>query len=72
MAARMCTTLGEQPPKITTELAKFSAEFEKVIGINEGVAGVSVGCRPPPDRPRRGPNAGEFQNENCWSSFCRG
>lgn len=35
MAARMCTTLGEQPPKITNELTKFSAEFERVVGITK-------------------------------------
>ena len=34
-AARMCATLGEQPPKITNELAKFSAEFDRVIGITK-------------------------------------
>lgn len=35
MAARMCATLGEQPPKITNELAKFSAEFERTVGITK-------------------------------------
>jgi hypothetical protein len=33
MAARMSTTLGEQPPKIADQLSRFSAEFEKVVGI---------------------------------------
>ncbi len=32
-ANRMATTLGEQPPKISDELARFSAEFEKALGI---------------------------------------
>jgi len=27
------TTLAEQPPKITTCIAKFSAEFEQALGI---------------------------------------
>jgi len=35
MAARMCTTLGEQPPKISSELVKFSAEFERVLNITK-------------------------------------
>ncbi len=34
MAGRMCTTLSEQPPKISEELNRFSAEFEKVCGIH--------------------------------------
>lgn len=33
MVARMSTTLSEQPPKISEELSKFSAEFERVLGI---------------------------------------
>jgi hypothetical protein len=34
MAARMSVTLGEQPPKISDQLSRFSAEFEKVVGIS--------------------------------------
>ena len=30
---RMINTLGEQPPKIMAEVAKFTAEFEQVFGI---------------------------------------
>jgi hypothetical protein len=30
---RMLETLGQQPPKITDELARFSAEFERACGI---------------------------------------
>jgi hypothetical protein len=33
-ATRMCGTLGEQPPKISDEISKFSAEFEKALGIS--------------------------------------
>jgi hypothetical protein len=33
MAGRMSATLSEQPPKISEEITKFSAEFEKVCGI---------------------------------------
>lgn len=33
VAERMSTTLAEQPPKISEELARFSAEFEKAVGI---------------------------------------
>ena len=32
-AQRMSATLGEQPPKISELLNKFSVEFEKVMGI---------------------------------------
>ncbi len=31
--ARMIGTLGEQPSKISEEMAKFSAEFDKALGI---------------------------------------
>jgi len=34
MAGRMSATLSEQPPKISEQIARFSAEFEKVCGIN--------------------------------------
>lgn len=30
---RMANTLSEQPPKISTALARFSADFEKAVGI---------------------------------------
>jgi hypothetical protein len=30
---RMIGTLSEQPPKVTTAIAKFSSEFEKAVGI---------------------------------------
>ncbi len=33
MTERMLATLGEQPPKITASLAKFSGEFEQAFGI---------------------------------------
>jgi hypothetical protein len=33
MADRMMATLVEQPPKIAASLAKFSAEFERALGI---------------------------------------
>jgi uncharacterized membrane protein len=32
MAERMLETLSEQPPKITASLAKFTKEFEAVVG----------------------------------------
>jgi len=31
---RMLDTMGQQPPKITAEVAKFSAEFERALGLN--------------------------------------
>ena len=30
---RMIDTLGQQPPRITEEMARFSAEFERAYGI---------------------------------------
>jgi hypothetical protein len=33
MADRMMATLAEQPSKITDSLSKFSAEFERALGI---------------------------------------
>ncbi len=30
---KMLDTLGQQPPKITDQMARFSAEFERVFGI---------------------------------------
>lgn len=32
-AGRMSATLSEQPPKISEELARFSAELENALGI---------------------------------------
>lgn len=32
-AARMTASLNEQPPKISEALSKFSAEFERALGI---------------------------------------
>lgn len=32
-AERMAATVGEQPPKITNAMAKFTAEFEGLLGI---------------------------------------
>jgi hypothetical protein len=34
VAGRMSTTLAEQPPKISEELARFSGDFEKAFGIS--------------------------------------
>jgi signal transduction histidine kinase len=33
MREKLLETLGQQPPKITAEVAKFSAEFERTFGI---------------------------------------
>jgi hypothetical protein len=33
MRDRMLDTVGQQPPKITAEVAKFSVEFEQTLGI---------------------------------------
>ena len=33
MTERMLVTLSEQPPKVTACLNKFSAEFERALGI---------------------------------------
>jgi len=33
MKDRMLETMGQQPPKITAEVAKFSAEFDRTLGI---------------------------------------
>jgi hypothetical protein len=33
MAERMLTTLSEQPPKIGEAIKKFSADFEKAVGV---------------------------------------
>lgn len=34
MLERMLTTVAQQPPQIIEALKKFSAEFEKTLGIN--------------------------------------
>ena len=36
---RMLDTLSQQPPRITAEVAKFSAEFERTFGITRESAG---------------------------------
>lgn len=33
MLERMSATLSDQPPKITSDLAKFSAEFEQAFNV---------------------------------------
>jgi hypothetical protein len=33
MLERMTSTLSDQPPKITGDMAKFSVEFEQMFGI---------------------------------------
>jgi hypothetical protein len=33
VAERMIATIGQQPPKIGAALGKFSAEFEKAMGV---------------------------------------
>ncbi len=33
MIERMSATLIEQPPKITAEMAKFSSELERLLGV---------------------------------------
>jgi hypothetical protein len=40
---RMLETMGQQPPKITAEVAKFSAEFERAFGITRESAGSAKG-----------------------------
>jgi hypothetical protein len=32
---RMAATMSEQPPKIIDEISRFSAEFERVLGITK-------------------------------------
>ena len=36
MYERMMTTLGEQPQKILDSLARFSSEFETLLGMKKG------------------------------------
>jgi|HubBroStandDraft_1064217.scaffolds.fasta_scaffold1615580_1 hypothetical protein len=40
---RMLETMGQQPPKITAEVAKFSAEFERLFGITRESASSAKG-----------------------------
>ena len=40
---RMLETAGQQPPRITAEVAKFSAEFERIFGITRGGGGSAKG-----------------------------
>jgi hypothetical protein len=40
---RMLATAGQQPPRITAELAKFSAEFERIFGLTQENAGSAKG-----------------------------
>lgn len=35
MRDKMLETVAQQPPKITAEIARFSAEFEKAFGITK-------------------------------------
>jgi hypothetical protein len=34
LAERMIATVNEQPPKIAEAIGKFSAEFEKALGVS--------------------------------------
>jgi signal transduction histidine kinase len=36
MRDKMIATIGQQPPMIMAEVAKFSAEFEQAFGITRG------------------------------------
>jgi len=36
---RMLETLGQQPPRITAEVSKFSTAFERAFGITRESAG---------------------------------
>jgi hypothetical protein len=36
MSEKMLATISQQPPVIMAEVAKFSAEFERVFGITHG------------------------------------
>jgi hypothetical protein len=40
---RMLETMSQQPPKITAEVSKFSAEFERLFGITRDSAGSAKG-----------------------------
>jgi hypothetical protein len=43
MRDRMLDTLAQQPPRITAEVAKFSAEFERAFGITRDSASPAKG-----------------------------
>ena len=40
---RMLETVGQQPPRIAAEVAKFSGEFERVFGITRDSVGSAKG-----------------------------
>ena len=40
---RMLETVGQQPPRITAEVAKFSNEFERIFGITRESVGSAKG-----------------------------
>ena len=40
---RMLDTLGQQPPRISAEVAKFSAQFERTFGITRESADSAKG-----------------------------
>jgi hypothetical protein len=40
---RMLETVAQQPPRITAEVGKFSAEFERIFGITRDSAGSAKG-----------------------------
>jgi hypothetical protein len=39
----MLETVAQQPPKITAEISKFSAEFERIFGITHESVGSAKG-----------------------------
>jgi len=43
MRDRMLSTMGQQPPKIMAEVAKFSVEFERICRITRGSASSAKG-----------------------------
>jgi hypothetical protein len=43
MRERMLETLAQQPPRISAEVAKFSAEFERAFGITRDSVGRAKG-----------------------------
>jgi hypothetical protein len=43
MRDRMLATVGQQPPRITAEVAKFSAQFERIFGLTHESAGSDKG-----------------------------
>jgi hypothetical protein len=40
---RMLETVGQQPPRIMAEVARFSTEFERIFGITREGAGAAKG-----------------------------